>query len=120
MCPNILASPNPFSGCASPFVKSGDLVMAYTGSGNSANVVNALKVANEKGVKTFAMTKGDGGKCKEIADICLIVPGTSNFPGQTGKNDNNFHIEDFQTSIMHIVTGLLKNYVSKNNQTIPF
>ena len=53
---------------------------------------------------------------KKISDLCLIIPGKSKFPGQIGKNDNNFHIEDFQTSIMHIVTGLLKNYVSKNQK----
>ena len=29
------------------------------------------------------------------------------------KNDNNFHIEDFQGSITHILTGLLKYYVQK-------
>ena len=32
--------------------------------------------------------------------------------GQVGKNDNNFHIEDFQTSIMHIITGLFKKYIN--------
>jgi len=111
---NDLGIENMFSGALSPFVTSDDLVMGYTGSGNSANVINALMVAKQKGAKTFAMTKGDGGKCKEIADVCLIVPGTSKFPGQTGKNDNNFHFEDAMLYVNSILVGLLKERVTKS------
>ena len=70
-----------------------------------------MPLAKEAGAKTFSMTKGNGGKCKELSDVCLIVPGTSKFPGQTGKNDNNFHIEDFQVTISHMITGLLKDII---------
>ena len=52
-----------------------------------------------------------GGKAKKISDLCIIIPGTSKFPGQVGKNDNNFHIEDIQNSISHVLVGLLKEYV---------
>ena len=62
--------------------------------------------------RTFAMTKGDGGRCRELADICLVVPGTSTYPGQTGKNDNNFHFEDMVLSVNHILVGLLKDRVA--------
>ena len=53
---------------------------------------------------------------QKISDLCVLVPGTSKFPGQTGKNDNNFHIEDFQTTIMHMVVGLLKKYVNEKKK----
>jgi D-sedoheptulose 7-phosphate isomerase len=89
-----------------------DFVMAYSGSGNSANVVAALKLAAARGAPTFAMTKGSGGQCRELADICLIVPGTSAFPGQTGANDNNFHFEDFMLSFNHMLVGLLRQHVA--------
>jgi D-sedoheptulose 7-phosphate isomerase len=89
-----------------------DLVMAYSGSGNSANVVTALKLAASCGARTFAMTKGHGGQCRELADICLIVPGTSAFPGQTGANDNNFHFEDFMLTFNHMLVGLLRQHVA--------
>jgi D-sedoheptulose 7-phosphate isomerase len=88
-----------------------DFVMAYSGSGNSANVVAALKLAVARGARTFAMTKGSGGQCRELADICLIIPGTSAFPGQTGANDNNFHFEDFMLSFNHMLVGLLRQHV---------
>jgi D-sedoheptulose 7-phosphate isomerase len=89
-----------------------DFVMAYSGSGNSANVLAALKLAAARGARTFAMTKGSGGQCRELADICLIVPGTSAFPGQTGANDNNFHFEDFMLSFNHMLVGLLRKHVN--------
>jgi D-sedoheptulose 7-phosphate isomerase len=89
-----------------------DLVMAYSGSGNSANVLAALKLAAACGARTFAMTKGSGGQCRELADICLTVPGTSAFPGQTGANDNNFHFEDFMLAFNHMLVGLLRQYVN--------
>jgi D-sedoheptulose 7-phosphate isomerase len=62
-------------------------------------------------VKTVCIAGRTGGKAKELADLCIIIPGSSRFPGQTGGNDNNFHIEDFQSSITHMVTGILKQKV---------
>jgi D-sedoheptulose 7-phosphate isomerase len=109
---NDLGSDSMYVGSLAPFLTATDLVMAYSGSGNSPNVVGALEVAAKAGARTFAMTKGDGGRCREIADICLVVPGTSRFPGQTGKNDNNFHFEDLMLSLNHILVGLLKQRVA--------
>lgn len=101
-----------FAAALAPVVTSKDLVMAYSGSGNSANVTKALEVAAAAGAGTFAMTKGDGGRCKDLAEVCLVVPGTSRFPGQVGKNDNNFHFEDLMLSVNHILVGLLKERVA--------
>ena len=88
-----------------------DLVIGFSGSGNSKNVLEAFNYAKKFGVKTACITGSNGGKSKEIVDICIRIPGSSKYPGQTGKNDNNFHIEDFQTSITHMVTGALKEHV---------
>lgn len=111
---NDLGIDNMYAGALAPFVCSKDLVMAYSGSGNSANVIKALEVAKEAGAMTFAMTKGDGGACKRLADVCIVVPGTSRFPGQTGKNDNNFHFEDAVLYSNSILVGLLKERVEKS------
>jgi D-sedoheptulose 7-phosphate isomerase len=58
------------------------------------------------------MTRNSTSRCGELADICLIVAGTSRFPGQTGPNDNNFHFEDAILSINHMLVGLLKERIS--------
>jgi D-sedoheptulose 7-phosphate isomerase len=47
--------------------KKDDVLIVLSGSGNSQNVVKAIEVGNEIGVKTFAILGYDGGRCKEIA-----------------------------------------------------
>lgn len=101
-----------YAAALAPVVTGRDMVMAYSGSGSSANIVRALDVAVAAGARTFAMTKGDGGRCRELAGACLVVPGTSRFPGQTGPNDNNFHFEDAMLAVNHMLVGLLKQRVA--------
>ena len=97
----------------SPEINKHDLVIGISGSGNSKNVLNAFSFAKRFGVTTACVTGRGGGKVKEVADICIIIPGTSQFPGQTGPNDNNFHIEDFQSAVTHMITGLLRKRVKE-------
>lgn len=47
--------------------RKGDILIALSGSGNSANIVKALQVANQTGVTTFAILAFDGGHCKKLA-----------------------------------------------------
>jgi D-sedoheptulose 7-phosphate isomerase len=114
---NDLGQDQMYAAALAPVVTGADLVMAYSGSGNSANVVRALEVAVAAGAATFAMTKGDGGQCARIAGTCLIVPGSSRFPGQTGANDNNFHFEDAMLAVNHMLAGLLKARVAQQAGT---
>ena len=45
----------------------GDILIILSGSGDSKNVVNAIKTGNAIGMKTFAILGFSGGLCKEIA-----------------------------------------------------
>jgi len=45
----------------------GDVLIVLSGSGNSANVVKAIQVANELKMKTFAILGFTGGNCKTLA-----------------------------------------------------
>ena len=47
----------------------GDLLLVLSGSGNSHNVVRALEVANEMGMKTFAILGYSGGRCLTLAQV---------------------------------------------------
>lgn len=53
---------------------AGDVALAISTSGNSPNVVAALKKAREMGMATIAMTGRGGGKCADLADVLLDVP----------------------------------------------
>lgn len=45
----------------------GDILIVFSGSGNSPNVVRALEMGNLKGMTTFAILAFTGGRCKKIA-----------------------------------------------------
>ncbi len=52
----------------------GDVLFAFTTSGNSENVLRALHVSKQAGVATVALLGRDGGRCAGVADVELIVP----------------------------------------------
>jgi len=54
--------------------EAGDLAWGMTTSGRSPNVVKALQVAKQRGLRTLAFSGGDGGQVKEVAELCLVVP----------------------------------------------
>ena len=89
----------------------GDMFFGMSGSGNSGNVLKAMKVAKDKGMKTILVTRNKENKCNQYADLTISLEGTSEFPGQTGGNNNNFHFEDILSKITHISVGLLKEKV---------
>lgn len=59
--------------------KEGDVFMGFTTSGNSRNILKAMKVASVQGIKTILMTGASGGKCSEIADYSIKVPETETY-----------------------------------------
>ena len=52
----------------------GDMFIGISTSGNSANVVEALKECKEKGIITVGLTGASGGKMAELCDYCIKVP----------------------------------------------
>ena len=54
--------------------RPGDLAIGITTSGASANVVRALKAAQEEGLKTMVLTGGAGGPVTDGVDVAIIVP----------------------------------------------
>lgn len=55
-------------------LKKTDLLLAISGSGNSLNVVNAVKYAVEIGTKVIGITGYDGGEVKKLSNYFLHVP----------------------------------------------
>ena len=54
--------------------KCNDVLLAISTSGNSKNVINAIKIAHEKGVKVIGLTGKNGGLMKDICDVVFIFP----------------------------------------------
>ncbi len=57
----------------------GDVFLGISTSGNSKDIIYPTVVAKAKGLKTIALTGKDGGKLKNIAEICIIVPSNETF-----------------------------------------
>ncbi|MEE9404323.1 MAG: SIS domain-containing protein [Algisphaera sp.] len=55
---------------------AGDVLCVFSTSGNSENVVRALKAAQGHGLKTVAFLGCGGGACAGLADVELVVPST--------------------------------------------
>lgn len=54
--------------------RAGDVFLGISTSGNSDNIVNAVEIAKQKGLKTVVLTGNDGGKLSGLADIEIRVP----------------------------------------------
>lgn len=52
----------------------GDVLIGISTSGNSKNVVNAVNLAKEMGIKTIGFLGKDGGVLKDIVDCSLVIP----------------------------------------------
>jgi D-sedoheptulose 7-phosphate isomerase len=52
----------------------GDVVIGISTGGSSANVINALKLANDSECKTIGLSGRGGGEMNEVCDIILVVP----------------------------------------------
>jgi D-sedoheptulose 7-phosphate isomerase len=63
-----------FSRQVQGLVKRGDLVIAISTSGNSANVLEAVKVARKLGAKTVGFTGLSGGRLKKMVHIAFCAP----------------------------------------------
>jgi D-sedoheptulose 7-phosphate isomerase len=74
------------------FAQAGDVVMAVSGSGNSANVVRALEYANSIGCRTVAFTGRDGGLLAPLAELNIHV-----------RHPHMGHIEDAHHVALHMI-----------------
>ncbi len=77
---------------------SGDVLLAISTSGNSANIIAASAEAQKKGMKIIALSGNDGGSMKNYADLNLTVP----FFGYADR------IQEVHIKIIHILIALVE------------
>ncbi|HIE53167.1 MAG TPA: SIS domain-containing protein [Armatimonadetes bacterium] len=83
----------------------GDVVIGISGSGNSENVLQAVRYAREHGGVTIGFTGFQGGKLKDLAEECLIVP----------SNDMQ-NIEDAHLVLTHILMQVFHRRVEEETE----
>ena len=75
------------------FAAPGDVVLAISGSGNSANVLRAVEYANWVGCRTIALTGRDGGKLGPLAELNVQV-----------SHPHMGRIEDCHMVVLHMIS----------------
>lgn len=83
--------------------RAGDIAIAISTSGNSANVLRAVDAAKELHIKVIALAGRDGGKLAPLADIALVVDA-----------DNTQHIQETHITIGHILCELVQDALFHN------
>ncbi|MDR1400819.1 MAG: SIS domain-containing protein [Endomicrobium sp.] len=63
-----------FSRQLEAFARNGDVLIAISTSGNSLNIIKALEVAKKLSVFKIGMTNSEGGRMKDMCDLCYCAP----------------------------------------------
>jgi len=72
--------------------RRGDLFVGLTTSGNSENIIEALKAARRLGIRSLLLSGKDGGKAKGLSDLEIMIPG-----------DHSDRIQEMHMKIIHSV-----------------
>ena len=87
---------NVFNRQVEAIANAGDVAIGLSTSGNSENVINALKLASRLNCKTIALSGKDGGNLSEICDINIIAP-----------SDDTPRIQEIHIIIGHTICHLI-------------
>lgn len=87
-----------FSRQLEALLNNDDIVVAISTSGNSRNVIEAVKVARDKKVPVIALTGSDGGKLLGESDISIVV-----------NSDCTARIQELHITIIHIICKIVED-----------
>ncbi|MEQ8653947.1 MAG: D-sedoheptulose 7-phosphate isomerase [Kiloniellales bacterium] len=77
--------------------QKGDMAIGISTSGNSGNVLHALRTARASGLVTVGFAGRDGGRMADLCDILLVVP-----------SDITAHIQEMHITLGHLLCGALE------------
>jgi D-sedoheptulose 7-phosphate isomerase len=95
---------NVFAQQLANLVRSDDIVIGISTSGNSLNVIKAIELANERNAITIGFTGFDGGRLANIVDVNLHVP-----------SDNIEQVEDIHLMLEHLICNVLRQRMVEEN-----
>ena len=75
--------------------KAGDVLVCLTTSGNSKNIINAIKSAKKKKLQTLLISGNKGGKCAKLCSHEILIPSST-----------TSRIQEMQLIIGHLIIEL--------------
>jgi D-sedoheptulose 7-phosphate isomerase len=94
-----------FSRQITGLMKEGDILVAITTSGNSANVIEAAREAKAHKGLVIGWTGETGGKLKELCDVCLCVP-----------HKRTSRVQEGHLAILHALCGIIETQLFPDKQ----
>ena len=93
-----------FAGPLANYLENGDLIIAISSSGNSPNVIEAVKLAKKRGNYVIGISGFDGGELNKLADAKILV--------ETKRGEYEI-VESVHSVILHLMTKFFREYFSK-------
>lgn len=95
-----------FSKQLEPLSSRGDLLIAFSASGNSENIIEAIKVAKMKECTVIGISGFSGGLVKVLSDTCIHIESQE---GEYGP------VEDIHMSLVHIFGNYFREYCQRES-----
>ncbi len=93
-----------FARQATALCNPGDVVVAISTSGKAESVTRGVEAAKARGAVTWGFTGGSGGRVREIADHCVVVPSS-----ETAR------IQEMHITIIHAVCAVIDDWVAESD-----
>jgi D-sedoheptulose 7-phosphate isomerase len=84
---------------------AGDIAIAITTSGNSENLIEAMKVGKKRGIKTFCFSGNKGGKIKKFVQYPIIL-----------DSKNTSVLQVIEIALGQVYCNILENFFLKNEK----
>ena len=97
--------PNVFARQIEAFVRSGDVLMVISTSGNSPNVLEAARRGRALGARVLGLSGRDGGKLRSLCDECLVVP-----------HELTCRIQEVHITVGHILCDIVEESLAPEGQ----
>jgi D-sedoheptulose 7-phosphate isomerase len=95
---------NAFSEQMRNFIRSGDIVVCISASGNSPNILQAIEVGRQFEATIIGLTGQPGGRLRQIADYCIAIP-----------DDHIGRQEDGHMILDHVIANTLRELIMTAN-----
>jgi D-sedoheptulose 7-phosphate isomerase len=84
--------------------REGDILVGFTTSGNSPNVLAAMRVARDRGLRVFGLLGKGGGAARDLCDLSIVVPSAD-----TGR------IQEIHIKVVHALIELIEREMYPDN-----
>lgn len=84
--------------------RKNDFLITFSTSGNSKNIINVLKTAKEKKIKTIGFFGNSGGEAVKFCDFNIVI-----------KSNDTAHIQEAHITLIHILVKIIEEKLYKKN-----